>query len=95
MSKRTIDQMATEPLPGDTLDLWELLDDGSLSHTITLRVMAFTEEYVGYKEYGKGRYWKHLREWKRRIEAARKAEVVFSGKENRRSDTPEPQGDPK
>lgn len=72
MSRRTIADIACDPAVGDVIEIVDILGAGS---EVLLRVIAVAEEHVGFKEYGKGRFWLHQRQWKSRINNAASAKV--------------------
>jgi hypothetical protein len=71
---RGIGNISLQPMPGDVVELREA--DGA---EVMLRVMAFVEDHVVFKEYGKGRFVVHLRVWQERLNSARVAKVIRPG----------------
>lgn len=77
--ERSFSHVAAHPIPGDIVEIVEVDGDGSDSHDIMLRVLAVVEDHVGYKEYGKGRFWQHLPSWRKRLESARVGKLIRGG----------------
>jgi hypothetical protein len=71
---RAISHISLAPMPGDVIELHE--PDGG---EVMLRVIAFVEDHVALKEYGRGRFFVPLSTWQQRIKAARYATVIRPG----------------
>ena len=76
MSQRSISHIAENPMPGDVIELQESGEDDCER---LLRVLAVIEDHVGFKEYGKGRFWLHKKAWKARIERSTVRKVFRPG----------------
>ncbi len=79
MSERSFAHVAANPIPGDIVEIVETDTDGEATHEIMLRVLVVLEDHVGFKEYGKGRYWLHLPTWRKRLGAARLGKLYRAG----------------
>jgi hypothetical protein len=73
--QRRVSDVARNPIPRDAIEIRE--GEGEESHDVMLRILAVVDEHVGYKQYGKGRFWCSLASWKSRLEAAVKSEMIF------------------
>ena len=66
--KREAVHVAESPMPGDVIEINEGGGEDETCHL--LRVLAVVEDCVGYKEYGRGRFWTTKKAWKARLENA-------------------------
>lgn len=72
--RREFCHIKLNPMPGDVVEILEGRPVSAVAvelepepDAVLLRVLAVVEDYVGYKEYGKGRYWCHVNAWRRRL----------------------------
>jgi hypothetical protein len=66
------------PPPGNLVELVEASQPGE-DADVMLRVLAVVEEFIGYKEYGRGRFWVSLRGWQARLKSARVGKLIRPG----------------
>lgn len=71
---REFSHVREHPLPGDVVSV-----TGSGEEEVMLRVLAVADDHVGYKEYGKGRFWVHIKGWRARLQAAAVGKLIRGG----------------
>jgi hypothetical protein len=71
-----VGHLANGPMAGDIVELREASEDDT---EVMLRVLAVVEDHVGFKEYGKGRFWTHKKTWRARIDNAKVKKVIRPG----------------
>jgi hypothetical protein len=76
--RREFCHVAASPMPGDVVELSEPSQPGE-DCEVLLRVLAVVEEFVGFKEYGRGRFWVSLRGWQARLKSARVGKLIRPG----------------
>lgn len=76
MSGRQFVHIMTSPMPADVVEIFDNYGEGDGT---MLRVLAVVEDHVGYKEYGVGRFWTHIRAWQKRLSEAKVGKVIRPG----------------
>lgn len=74
---KAISEVQNNPTPGDVIEIREKTEHDV---EVILRVLAVVDDHVGYKEYGRGRFWAHKTVWAKRIGEAAKRAVLNAGK---------------
>jgi len=81
MPSRELNHVQEHPLPGDVIEIVERIEpsedgDEAFDAEIMLRVVAVQEDWIWFKQYGKGHTLATLRKWRERIGAAKGGTVI-------------------
>ena len=78
MTSRQVSHVKDHPLSGDVIEITEKKSEDGESFNIEtmIRVVAFHEERVWFKEYGKGHFLCTLSKWKERLSASLRSVVI-------------------
>jgi hypothetical protein len=74
---RELSHVREHPIAGDVIEC-RFGNAGEEADTM-IRVLCVVEEHVGYKQYGLGRFWKHLPSWRAWIGSSQLTKLVRPG----------------